>query len=244
MISGHDGGTGASSWTGIKAAGLPWELGIAETHQVLVLNNLRSRMVVQADGQMRTGFDIIVGALLGADEFGLSTAPLIAMGCTMMRKCHLNTCPVGIATQDPILREKFAGKPEHVINFFFMLAEEVRSHMASLGISKFQDLIGRTDLLKVRENISLEKAKTLNLDNILKKALDMRPGVNIKGGSVRQDFQLELRPDNLLIEKAQAVINGEQKSVDIEMTINNESRAFASTLSYHISKLVFLSFFF
>ena len=125
MISGHDGGTGASSWTGIKAAGLPWELGVAETHQVLTLNNLRSRMVVQADGQMRTGFDIIVGALLGADEFGLSTAPLIALGCTMMRKCHLNTCPVGIATQDPILRKKFAGKPEHVINFFFMLAEEV-----------------------------------------------------------------------------------------------------------------------
>ncbi|XP_033228297.1 putative glutamate synthase [NADPH] isoform X2 [Belonocnema kinseyi] len=236
VISGHDGGTGASSWTGIKAAGLPWELGIAETHQVLVLNNLRSRMVVQADGQMRTGFDIIVGALLGADEFGLSTAPLIAMGCTMMRKCHLNTCPVGIATQDPVLREKFAGKPEHVINFFFMLAEEVRSHMASLGIRKFQDLIGRTDLLKVRDNISMEKAKTLNLENILKKALDMRPGVNIKGGSIRQDFQLELRPDNLLIEKAQAVINGEEKSVEIEMTINNESRAFASTLSYHISK--------
>ena len=239
MISGHDGGTGASSWTGIKAAGLPWELGIAETHQVLTLNNLRSRMVVQADGQMRTGFDIIVGALLGADEFGLSTVPLIAMGCTMMRKCHLNTCPVGIATQDPVLRKKFAGKPEHVINFFFMLAEEVRSHMASLGIRKFQDLIGRTDLLKVRESITSEKAKTLNLENILRNAQDLRPGANIKGGSVRQDFQLELRPDNLLIEKAQPVINGEQKSVAIEMTINNESRAFASTLSYHISKLVF-----
>jgi len=125
VVSGHDGGTGASSWTGIKSAGLPWELGIAETHQVLVLNNLRSRVIVQADGQLRTGFDIVVAALLGADEFGFSTAPLIVMGCTMMRKCHLNTCPVGIATQDPILREKFAGKPEHVINYLFMLAEDV-----------------------------------------------------------------------------------------------------------------------
>lgn len=126
VISGHDGGTGASSWTGIKSAGLPWELGVAETHQVLTLNDLRSRMVIQADGQMRTGFDVVVAALLGADEIGFSTAPLIALGCTMMRKCHLNTCPVGIATQDPVLRKKFAGKPEHVINFFFMLAEEVK----------------------------------------------------------------------------------------------------------------------
>lgn len=124
-ISGHDGGTGASSWTGIKNAGGPWELGIAETHQVLVLNNLRSRVVVQADGQLRTGFDVTVAAILGADEFGFSTAPLIVMGCTMMRKCHLNTCPVGVATQDPVLRAKFAGKPEHVINYFFMLAEDV-----------------------------------------------------------------------------------------------------------------------
>lgn len=135
VVSGHDGGTGASSWTGIKSAGLPWELGIAETHQVLVLNNLRSRIVLQADGQIRTGFDVVVAALLGADEIGFSTAPLIVMGCTMMRKCHLNTCPVGIATQDPILRKKFTGQPEHVINYMFMLAEEVRQHMASLGVS-------------------------------------------------------------------------------------------------------------
>lgn len=151
VVSGHDGGTGASSWTGIKYAGLPWELGIAETHQVLVMNNLRSRIVLQADGQIRTGtliitfakillnvyfagFDVVVAAILGADEIGFSTAPLIVMGCTMMRKCHLNTCPVGIATQDPVLRKKFTGQPEHVINYFFMLAEEVREHMASLGV--------------------------------------------------------------------------------------------------------------
>nr|XP_046492605.1 glutamate synthase [NADH] isoform X2 [Neodiprion pinetum] len=235
VISGHDGGTGASSWTGIKAAGLPWELGVAETHQVLTLNNLRSRVVVQADGQLRTGFDVVVAALLGADEFGFSTAPLIAMGCTMMRKCHLNTCPVGIATQDPILRKKFAGKPEHVINFLFMLAEEVRTHMASLGIRKFQDLVGRTDFLKVASR-DHEKSKTLNFTNILRNALEMRPGVNIKGGSVKQDFQLENRLDNKLLEEAAPVLEGLKKSVSIQMSINNECRAFASTLSYHISK--------
>ncbi|XP_070159139.1 uncharacterized protein [Polyergus mexicanus] len=236
VISGHDGGTGASSWTGIKSAGLPWELGIAETHQVLTLNNLRSRIIVQADGQLRTGFDIVVAALLGADEFGFSTAPLIAMGCTMMRKCHLNTCPVGIATQDPILRKKFEGKPEHIINFFFALAEEVRSHMANLGIRKFQDLIGRTDLLKIRDDITMEKAKTLNLSNILRNALDLRPGVNIRGGTLKQDFQLENRLDNKLIQLAEPVLNGEQTRVDIEMNINNECRAFGSTLSYHVAK--------
>ncbi|XP_066597072.1 uncharacterized protein [Prorops nasuta] len=236
VISGHDGGTGASSWTGIKSAGLPWELGVAETHQVLTLNNLRSRMIVQADGQLRTGFDIVVAALLGADEFGFSTAPLIAMGCTMMRKCHLNTCPVGIATQDPVLRQKFEGKPEYVVNFFFALAEEVRAHMARLGIRKFQDLIGRTDLLKVRDDISIEKAKTLNLANILRNALDLRPGINIKGGSVKQDFQLENRLDNVLISESRAVLDGLSQRVDISVDINNESRAFGSTLSYHISK--------
>ncbi|PSN37438.1 Glutamate synthase 1 [NADH] [Blattella germanica] len=234
VISGHDGGTGASSWTGIKGAGLPWELGIAETHQVLVLNNLRSRVVVQADGQIRTGFDVVVAALLGADEFGFSTAPLIVMGCTMMRKCHLNTCPVGIATQDPVLRKKFEGKPEDVINYLFMLAEEIRGHMAKLGIRKFQDLVGRTDLLRVSENAN-PKAKTLNFSLILKNALHMRPGVNIIGGSKRQDFQLEKRLDNQLLEAAAPVLQGVKSSVDIALKITNEDRAFGSTLSYHIS---------
>lgn len=186
VISGHDGGTGASSWTGIKHAGLPWELGVAETHQVLTLNNLRSRIVLQADGQIRTGFDVVVAALLGADEFGMSTAPLIVLGCTMMRKCHLNTCPVGIATQDPVLRQKFAGKPEHVVNYLFMLAEEIREIMASLGVRKFQELIGRTDLLRpLKDNPNL-KARTLNLDAILRNALELRPGASIIGGSKTQ----------------------------------------------------------
>ncbi|RVE47232.1 hypothetical protein evm_008100 [Chilo suppressalis] len=235
VISGHDGGTGASSWTGIKSAGLPWELGVAETHQVLVLNDLRSRVVVQADGQIRTGFDVMVAALLGADEFGFSTAPLIAIGCTMMRKCHLNTCPVGIATQDPVLRKKFAGKPEHVVNYFFMLAEEVRQHMAEVGVRKFQELIGRTDLLKVRENNDNPKARLLNLSLILKNALHMRPGVNIHGGSKTQDFQLEKRLDNQLIELFAGVISGTQQHAETTMHITNEDRAFTSTLSYHIA---------
>ncbi|XP_072941107.1 uncharacterized protein [Epargyreus clarus] len=235
VISGHDGGTGASSWTGIKSAGLPWELGVAETHQVLVLNDLRSRVVVQADGQIRTGFDVMVAALLGADEFGFSTAPLIALGCTMMRKCHLNTCPVGIATQDPVLRKKFAGKPEHVINYLFMLAEEVRQHMAEVGVRRFQELIGRTDLLKARENNRNPKARLLNLSLILKNALHMRPGVNIVGGSKAQDFQLEKRLDNQLIEQCAGVLDGTQQHVDVRMRITNEDRTFTSTLSYHIA---------
>lgn len=148
-ISGHDGGTGASSWTGIKSAGLPWELGVSEVHQTLVLNDLRSRVVVQADGQLRTGLDVVMAALLGADEFGFATAPLITLGCIMMRKCHLNTCPVGIATQDPVLRKKFTGQPEHVINYFFLMAEEIREIMAKMGFRTFDELVGRTDKLKV-----------------------------------------------------------------------------------------------
>lgn len=234
VVSGHDGGTGASSWTGIKNAGLPWELGVAETHQVLVLNNLRSRVILQADGQIRTGFDVVVAAILGADEIGFSTAPLIILGCTMMRKCHLNTCPVGIATQDPELRAKFTGQPEHVVNYMFMLAEEVRTHMAKLGIRRYQDLIGRTDLLSTVTNGN-KKAQTLDLSLILKNALDMRPGVNIVGGSKVQDFQLEQHLDNALVKKCDGVINGDTKSVCVDMRITNECRAFGATLSYYIS---------
>ena len=150
-ISGHDGGTGASPWSSIKHAGTPWELGLAETQQTLVLNRLRGRIAVQVDGQMKTGRDVVIGALLGADEFGFATAPLVVEGCIMMRKCHLNTCPVGVATQDPVLRRKFAGKPEHVVNYFFFVAEEVRELMAKLGVRKFNDLIGRADLLDMKQ---------------------------------------------------------------------------------------------
>lgn len=236
VISGHDGGTGASSWTGIKSAGLPWELGVAETHQVLTLNKLRSRVVLQADGQIRTAFDVIVAACLGADEFGFSTAPLIVLGCTMMRKCHLNTCPVGIATQDPVLRAKFAGKPEHVINYLFMLAEEIRNTMAKLGITKFQDLIGRTDFLRPLDSNPNLKARSLNLGMILQNALELRPEINIVGGSVSQDFQLEKRLDQKLIAAAESILSGDLKQpLNLEMNITNEDRAFATTLSYHVA---------
>jgi glutamate synthase (NADPH/NADH) large chain len=166
VIAGHDGGTGASPWSSIKHAGTPWELGLAETQQTLVLNRLRSRIRVQADGQMKTGRDVVIGALLGADEFGFATAPLVVEGCIMMRKCHLNTCPVGVATQDPVLRKKFAGRPEHVVNFFFFVAEEARQIMAQLGIRKFDDLIGRADLLDTKKGVEHWKAKGLDFTRI------------------------------------------------------------------------------
>jgi glutamate synthase (NADPH/NADH) len=190
--------------------------------------------VVQTDGQIRTGFDIVVAACLGADEFGFSTAPLIAMGCTMMRKCHLNTCPVGIATQDPELRKKFEGKPEHVVNFFHYLAEEVRGIMAKLGVRKLQDLIGRTDFLRANPSNN-SKAEMLVFDKILRSAVEMRPGVSIHGGSIAQDFELEERLDNELIEKCRDVIDGKMSKINLDMNIRNEDRTVGATLSYHIA---------
>src|SRR3989441_2613894 len=165
-IAGHDGGTGASPWSSIKHAGTPWELGLAETQQTLVLNRLRGRIAVQVDGQMKTGRDVVVGAILGADEFGFATAPLVVEGCIMMRKCHLNTCPVGIATQDPELRKRFAGSPEHVVNYFFFVAEEVRELMAQLGFRTFNEMIGRSDLLDMRKGIEHWKARGLDFSRV------------------------------------------------------------------------------
>src|SRR5262245_40281209 len=166
LISGHDGGTGASPQTSIKHAGVPWELGLAETHQVLVLNDLRSRIVVEVDGQLKTGRDVVIGALLGAEEFGFATAPLVALGCVMMRVCHLNTCPVGVATQDPKLRAKFAGTPEHVVNFMRFIAQEVRELMAQLGFRTLSEMIGRTDRLEMKPAIEHYKAKGLDFSAI------------------------------------------------------------------------------
>ena len=168
-IAGYDGGTGASPLTSIKNAGTPWELGLAETHQTLVMNKLRNRISLQVDGGLKTGRDVVVGALLGADEFGFSTAPLVSVGCIMMRKCHLNTCPVGIATQNELLRKKFQGTPEHVINYFFLVAEEVREIMSELGIEKFEDLIGRSELMTKNKAIEHWKAKNIDLSKILYK---------------------------------------------------------------------------
>ena len=167
VIAGDVGGTGASPLTSIKHAGLPWELGIAEAHQTLVLNNLRSRVVLQTDGGLKTGRDIVIAALLGAEEFGFATAPLISLGCIMMRKCHLNTCPVGVATQDPELRKKFKGKPEHVVNYLFMVAEEARQIMARLGFRKIDDMIGRVDVLEASKAIQHWKTDGLDLTSMI-----------------------------------------------------------------------------
>ena len=167
LISGYDGGTGASPQTSLQHAGLPWELGLAETHQTLVLNNLRSRIAVETDGQLKTGRDVVMAALLGAEEFGFATAPLVATGCIMMRVCHLNTCPVGVATQDPRLRAKYAGKPEHVVNFMRFIAEEVRENMAALGFRTVEEMVGRIDALEPKQAITHWKAKGLDFSNIL-----------------------------------------------------------------------------
>ena len=175
-ISGHDGGTGASPQSSVQGAGIPWEIGLAETQQTLLLNDLRSRIRVEVDGQLKTGRDVVIGALLGADEFGFSTAPLIAMGCIMMRVCHLNTCPVGIATQDPELRSRFAGTPEHVTAYLMFIAEEVRTIMASLGVRRFEDLIGRADLLETDEAIDHWKSRGVDLSMVLG-TLDLPPEI-------------------------------------------------------------------
>ena len=167
LISGYDGGTGASPLTSLRHAGIPWELGLAETQQVLVMNDLRSRIIVQTDGKLQTGRDVVIAALLGAEEFGFSTAPLVAMGCIMMRKCHLNTCPVGIATQDPALRKKFTGTPENVINFFFFVAEQIRQWMAKMGFRKMNEMIGRADMIEMRPALDHWKAAGLDYSQLL-----------------------------------------------------------------------------
>ncbi|MCS7338960.1 MAG: FMN-binding glutamate synthase family protein, partial [Verrucomicrobiae bacterium] len=167
LISGHDGGTGASPWSSIKHSGVPWELGLAETHQTLVLNGLRDRVRLEVDGQLRTGRDVAIAALLGAEEFGFATAPLVALGCVMMRECHTNTCPVGIATQDERLRKRFKGSPDHVVNYMRFVAQELREIMARLGFRRLDEMIGRADLLYVRRDISHWKANTLDFSAIL-----------------------------------------------------------------------------
>ncbi|KAF1810141.1 putative glutamate synthase Glt1 [Eremomyces bilateralis CBS 781.70] len=234
LISGHDGGTGASRWTGIKYAGLPWELGLAETHQTLVLNDLRGRVIVQTDGQLRTGRDVAIACLLGAEEWGFATTPLIAMGCIMMRKCHLNTCPVGIATQDPELRKKFTGTPEHVINFFYYIANELRAIMAKLGFRTVNEMVGRSECLKVREDLRTAKTANIDLSLILTPAHTLRPGVatyNVR----KQDHKLHVRLDNKLIAESELAIE-KGLPTRIECDIVNTDRAMGATLSYHISR--------
>lgn len=228
VIAGHDGGTGASPWSSIKHAGTPWELGLAETQQTLVLNRLRSRIRVQADGQMKTGRDVVIGALLGADEFGFATAPLVAEGCIMMRKCHLNTCPVGVATQDPVLRKKFQGRPEHVVNFFFFVAEEARQIMAQLGIRKFDDLIGRADLLDTKKGITHWKAKGLDFSRIFH--LPVVPAEVPRRQVEEQDHGLARALDNRLIEKCRPAFERGEK-VQFMEEARNVNRTVGAMLS-------------
>ena len=232
-IAGYDGGTGASPITSIKHAGLPWEIGLAETHQTLVLNKLRGRICVQADGGMRTGRDVVIAALLGADEFGFATAPLIVEGCIMMRKCHLNTCPVGVATQDPELRKRFTGQPEHVVNFFFFIAEEVRRIMARLGFRTVAEMIGRSEKLDTRKAIEHWKASKVDLSRILHKP-QAAPGIAISN-SEPQDHGLDKALDHRLIEQALPALT-ERKPVQIEMAVHNYNRTVGAMLSGELAK--------
>ncbi|WVN41684.1 glutamate synthase-related protein [beta proteobacterium MWH-UniP1] len=233
VISGHDGGTGASPWSSIKHAGTPWEIGLAETQQTLVLNGLRNRIRVQADGQMKTGRDVVIGALLGADEFGFATAPLVVEGCIMMRKCHLNTCPVGVATQDPVLRKKFTGKPEHVVNYFFFIAEEVRQIMAQLGIATFDELIGRADLLDTRKGIAHWKAQGLDFSKIFYQLRETIAKACFH--TETQDHGLDKALDNVLIQKSKAAIEKGERVQFMEVA-RNVNRTVGAMLSGEVTK--------
>ena len=233
VIAGHDGGTGASPQSSIKHAGSPWELGLAETQQTLVLNRLRGRVRVQVDGQMKTGRDVLIGALLGADEFGFATAPLVVSGCIMMRKCHLNTCPVGVATQDPALRRKFSGQPEHVVNFFFFIAEELRELMAKMGVRRLNDLIGRVDLLDMKKGVEHWKTKGLDYSKIFHAPprLPEDPVMHCE----TQDHGLAKALDNQLIELAKPALD-KGKAVKIDLPIVNSNRTVGAMLSGRIAQ--------
>ncbi|MBK8814251.1 MAG: glutamate synthase large subunit [Methylococcaceae bacterium] len=232
-IAGYDGGTGASPMTSIKHAGLPWEIGLAETHQTLVLNQLRGRIAVQVDGGLRTGRDVIIGALLGADEFGFATAPLIVTGCIMMRKCHLNTCPVGVATQDPELRKRFTGQPEHVVNYFFLVAEDVRRWMAKLGFRTINEMIGRSDKLNMQPALAHWKAQGLDFSRIFyKPQVDSHTAVY---QSEKQDHGLDKAIDHELIKQAKPALES-GKPVQINIPIRNINRTFGAMLSGEVAK--------
>ena len=242
-ISGYDGGTGASPLTSIKHAGSPWEIGLAETHQTLVLNNLRGRIAVQVDGGMRTGRDVVIGALLGADEFGFATAPLIVQGCVMMRKCHLNTCPVGVATQDPELRKRFTGQPEHLINYFFFIAEDVRRLMARLGFRTINEMVGQSDRLEMRRAIDHWKAQGLDFSRLLHKPA---AGANVAiFNCERQEHGIEKALDHTLIQQAAPVLQsppaplfqrGEMERVVIDIALRNHNRTFGTLLSGRVAE--------
>jgi glutamate synthase (ferredoxin) len=231
LISGHDGGTGASPLTSIKHGGVPWELGLAETQQVLMMNRLRDRIVVQVDGQLKTGRDVVIAALMGAEEFGFATAPLVVSGCIMMRVCHLNTCPVGVATQDPELRKLFTGTPEFVVNFFRFIAEEVREYMAQLGFRTIDEMVGRVDRLNFRAAVDHWKAKGLDYSAILHDAAPDGP----RHQRVAQDHGLEKALDNELIRRAAPALE-RRAHVSITSPIRNVNRTVGTMLGYEVTR--------
>jgi glutamate synthase domain-containing protein 3 len=234
VIAGHDGGTGASPQASIQHAGIPWEIGVAETQQTLLRNDLRSRILVEADGQMRTGRDVVIAAILGADEYGFSTAPLIALGCIMMRVCHLNTCPVGVATQDPVLRERFEGQPEHVVNYLFMVAEEARRIMASLGVRTVEELIGRTDLLDAEQAADHWKAQDVDLRALLAVPDNVEPDAPRRCVR-RPDPVLYDSIDVDLLQLCRPAVE-EGRPVRLERRIENKNRAVGGLLSGEIAR--------
>jgi glutamate synthase domain-containing protein 3 len=233
LISGDTGGTGASPLSSIKHAGLPWELGLAETQQVLLLNDLRSRIRVQTDGKLSTGRDVVIAALLGAEEFGFATAPLVSMGCIMMRKCHLNTCSVGIATQDPVLRARFTGTPENVINFFFFIAEQVRQHMAKLGFRTVDEMVGRVDKLDSVLADAHWKAKGIDLSSILYSPI--LPSRVARRRVVAQDHGLDQALDHALIAHAKPALESQQR-VSAQFAIRNVHRTVGAMLGGEIAR--------
>ena len=233
LISGDSGGTGAAPLSSIKHAGIPWELGLAETQQVLLLNNLRSRIRVQTDGKLQTGRDVVIAALLGAEEFGFATTPLIAMGCVMMRKCHLNTCSVGIATQDPTLRKHFQGQPEHVINFFFFLAEQVRQYMSDLGFKTFNEMVGRVDMLDTQPATEHWKARGIDLSAILYNP--PLPGRVARRQVHGQDHGLDQALDRTVLDKVRPALN-DRTPVELQLPIRNIHRSVGTMLSGEVAR--------
>jgi glutamate synthase (NADPH/NADH) large chain len=231
LVSGHDGGTGASPLNSLKHAGTPWELGLAETQQTLLLNNLRDRVVVQVDGQMKTGRDVMIAALLGAEEYGFATAPLVVSGCILMRVCHLDTCPVGVATQNPTLRSRFAGQADHVVNFFEFLAQEVREYLAELGFRSLDEAIGHTELLDVNRAIEHWKADGLDLSPILGAAI---PATNLRNAT-SQDHELDKHFDHKLIAAANSALE-DARPVTVEMEIRNTEQAVGAMLGNEVTK--------
>jgi glutamate synthase (NADPH) large chain len=233
LISGHDGGTGASPLTSLKHAGAPWELGLAETQQTLLLNGLRDRIVVQADGQLKTGRDVVVAALLGAEEFGFATAPLVVSGCIMMRVCHLDTCPVGVATQNPELRKKFSGKPEFVVNFFEYIAEEVRELMASLGFRTVAEMVGQAEMLDTSGAVQHWKASGLDLSPVF--YVPELPAGSPRRATVTQDHGLSKALDNTLIELCSAALT-DGRAVNLELPIRNINRTVGTMLGAEVTR--------